>query len=103
MKRTFKLVYEWTKYAPNRKDFQRFNPSLRRAENFVTLSFTGSSATDKETILARCKMELGLYVNPAIIFEFDRKTNKYIFLKGETKWKNTRIYPNKASLTYITI
>ena len=84
-KRTFKLVYEWTKYAPNRKHFNHYNSSLKRAENLVTLSFTGSSATDKQTILARCKMELGLYMNPSKIFEFDRKTNQYIFLKGETK------------------
>ena len=84
-KRTFKLVYEWTKYPPHRKHFQYYNPSLRRAENVVTLDFSKSSATDKATILARCKTQLGLYENPAKILEFDHKTNKYIFLKGETK------------------
>ena len=84
-KRTFKLVYEWTKYAPNRKHFNHYNASLRRAENIVTLSFTGSSATDTKTIIARCKMELGLYMNPSKIFEFDHKTKQYMLLKGETK------------------
>lgn len=84
-KRTFKLVYEWTKYPPHRKHFHYYNPSLRRAENIVTLDFNKSSATDKDTILARCKTQLGYYANPAKIFEFDHKTNQYIFLKGETK------------------
>ena len=85
LKRTFKLVYEWTKYAPHRKHFDYYSASLRRAENFVTLSFTGTSAIDTKTILARCKMELGLYVNPSKIFEFDNKTKQYTFLQGETK------------------
>ena len=80
-KRTFKLVYEWTKYPPHRKHFRYYNPLLRRAETFVKLDFNKSSATDKATIIARCKTELGLYVNPAKIFEFDRKTNQYTFLK----------------------
>lgn len=80
-KRTFKLVYEWTKYAPNRKHFHYYNPSLRRAENVVTLDFNKSSATDKATILTRCKTQLGLYANPTKIFELDHKTNQYIFLK----------------------
>ena len=83
MKRTFKLVYEWTTQAPNRKHFQRFITSLRRAENLVTLRFSKSSASDTETILARCKAELGLYMNPSKLFEFDHKTNQYILLKGE--------------------
>ena len=80
-KRTFKLVYEWTKYPPNRKHFRYYYPSLRLATNLVTLDFTKSSATDKATIIARCKTELGLYVNPAKILEFDHKTNQYNFLK----------------------
>ena len=80
-KRTFKLVYEWTEYPPNRKHFRYYNPSLRLATNFVTLDFTKSSATDKATIIARCKTELGLYVNPAKILEFDHQTNQYNFLK----------------------
>ena len=79
--RTFKLVYEWTKYPPNRKHFQHYSPSLRRAENFVKLEFNNSSATDKATILARCKAELGLNVNPFQIFEFDKETKQYKFLK----------------------
>lgn len=82
-KRTFKLVYEWTTQPPHRKQFQRFNPSLKRAENLVTLSFSKSSSKDIETILARCKMELGLYLNPSKLFEFDNKTKEYVFLKGE--------------------
>ena len=80
-KRTFKLVYEWTKYPPNRKHFRYYNPSLRQATTLVKLDFNKSSATDKATIIARCKTELGLYVNPAKILEFDHKTNQYIFLK----------------------
>ena len=82
-KRTFKLVYEWTTQPPHRKHFQRFNPSLKRAENLVTLSFSKSSSMDIETILARCKMELNLYMNPSKLFEFDHRTKEYVFLKGE--------------------
>ena len=48
-KRTFKLIYEWTKYPPNRKHFQRYNASLKRAENVVTLRFNNSSATEGNT------------------------------------------------------
>ena len=81
--RTFKLVYEWTKYPPNRKHFQHYSPSLRRAENFVKLEFNNSSATDKATILARCKAELGLYMNPSKLYEFNHRTKEYVFLKGE--------------------
>ena len=79
--RTFKLVYQWTKYPPNRKHFQRYNTSLKRAENVVKLEFNNSSATDKETILARCKAELGLNLNPSQIFEFDNETKQYKYLK----------------------
>ena len=85
LKRTFKLVYEWIKYPPHRKHFHYYNPSLRLAENVVTLDFNKSSATDKATILARCKTQLGYYANPVKIFEFDHKTNQYTFLQGETK------------------
>ena len=80
-KRTFKLVYQWTKYPPNRKHFQRYNASLKRAENVVQLEFTNYSALDKATILARCKTELGFYVNPFQIFEFDKETKQYKSLK----------------------
>ena len=76
LKRTFKLVYEWTKYPPHRKHFQYYNPTLRRAENVVTLDFNKSSATDKATILARCKTNLGYYVNPVIIVEIVHKTKQ---------------------------
>ena len=76
LKRTFKLVYEWTKYPPHRKHFHYYNPTLRRAENVVTLDFNKSSATDKATILARCKTNLGYYVNPVIIVEIVHKTNQ---------------------------
>ena len=81
--RTFKLVYQWTEYPPNRKHFQYYNPSLRRAENVVKLEFNNSSATDKATILARCKAELGLYMNPSKLYEFNHRTKEYVFLKGE--------------------
>ena len=86
--RTFKLVYQWIKYPPNRKHFQRYNASLNRAENVVKLEFNNSSALDKATILARCKAELGLNVNPFQIFEFDKETKQYKFLKEN---KNDRL------------
>ena len=79
--RTFKLVYQWTKYPPNRKHFQYYNSSLKRAENVLKLEFNNSSALDKATILARCKAELVLNANPFQIFEFDNKTKQYKFLK----------------------
>nr|DAS59461.1 MAG TPA: hypothetical protein [Caudoviricetes sp.] len=30
---TFKLVYIWTKYAPNKKHFYRYDLASKRAEN----------------------------------------------------------------------
>ena len=80
-RRTFKLVYRWTNYPPNCKHFKRYSDSLKLAENVVKLEFINSSATDKETILARCKAELGLNVNPFRIFEFDNETKQYKSLK----------------------
>lgn len=79
-RRTFKLVYEWTNHPPHRKHFDHYSASLRRAENIVTLDFNKSSATDKDTILARCKTELGAICEPSKIFEFDHKTKQYHFL-----------------------
>ena len=72
--RTFKLVYKWSKYPFNSKSFHQYNEDEKQASNIVTLTFSSSSATDKKTILARCKMELkskGYYgVNPAHILEY---------------------------------
>lgn len=64
---TFKLVYKWTKYPPNPKNFQHYDAENRRAENIVNLKFTRSSARDYRTILARLKTELGFNVNPAYV------------------------------------
>lgn len=64
---TFKLVYKWTKYSPNPKNFQHYDAENRRAENIVNLKFTRSSARDYKTILARLKTELGFNVNPAYV------------------------------------
>lgn len=64
---TFKLVYKWTKYAPNPKNFQHYDLENKRAENIVNLKFTRSSARDYKTILARLKTELGFNVNPAYV------------------------------------
>ena len=71
--RTFKLVYKWSKYPFNSKSFHQYNEDEKQASNIVTLTFSSSSATDKKTILARCKMELkakGLYSgNTALLLE----------------------------------
>lgn len=64
---TFKLVYKWTKYPPNPKNFQHYDLENRRAENIVNLKFTRNSARDYKTILARLKTELGFNVNPAYV------------------------------------
>nr|DAR65559.1 MAG TPA: hypothetical protein [Caudoviricetes sp.] len=64
---TFKLVYKWSKYAPNPENFQRYDVENKRAENIVNLKFTRSSARDYNTILARLKTELGLHINPAYV------------------------------------
>lgn len=64
---TFKLVYKWSKYSPNPKNFQHYDAENRRAENIVNLKFTRSSARDYKTILARLKTELGFNVNPAYV------------------------------------
>lgn len=64
---TFKLVYKWTKYSPNPKNFQHYDVENRRAENIVNLKFTRSSARDYKTILARLKTELGFNVNPSYV------------------------------------
>ena len=64
---TFKLVYKWTKYSPNPKNFQHYDLENKRAENIVNLKFTRSSARDYKTILARLKTELGFNVNPAYV------------------------------------
>ena len=56
--RTFKLVYNWSKYLFNSKDFNQFNEDEKQSSNIVHLPFWNNSATDKKTILARCKMEL---------------------------------------------
>lgn len=79
---TFKLVYIWTKYAPNKKHFYRYDLASKRAENFVKLSFTKSSATDYKTILARLKTELGFNVNPAYILWFDGKHYQHLGKDG---------------------
>ena len=72
--RTFKLVYTWSKYPFNSKSFHQYNEDEKQASNIVTLAFTSNSATDKKTILARCKMELkakGLYSgNPELLLEY---------------------------------
>lgn len=77
---TFKLVYNWTKYAPAPDKFQRYGLDNKRAENVVKLSFTKSSATDYKTILARLKTELGLNLNPAYILVFDGEKGVYEYL-----------------------
>lgn len=82
MKVTFKLVYIWTKYAPNKKYFYRYDSASKRAENFVKLSFTKSSAMDYKTILARLKTELGFNVNPAYILWFDGKHYQHLGKDG---------------------
>ena len=71
--RTFKLIYTWKKYPFNPKYFEFFDKEQKQASNIVMLTFSSSSATDKKTILARCKMELkakGLYSGtPALLLE----------------------------------
>lgn len=70
--RTFKLVYTCEKHPYNSKFFHHY--SEKQASNVVQLPFWNNSATDKKTILARCKMELkekGLYSgNPAQLLEY---------------------------------
>ena len=72
-RRTFKLDYNWSKYPYNSKGFHQYNEDEKQASNIVQLTFWNNSATDKKTILARCKMELkekGLYSgNPAQLLE----------------------------------
>lgn len=81
---TFKLVYNWTKYAPSPSNFQRYDLDNKRAENVVKLSFSKSSATDYKTILARLKMVLGFNVNPAYILFFNEYKGVYEYLQKET-------------------
>lgn len=80
---TFKLVYNWTKYAPRPSNFQRYDLDNKRAENVVKLSFSKSSATDYKTILARLKMGLGFNVNPAYILFFNEYKGVYEYLQKE--------------------
>ena len=80
---TFKLVYNWTKYAPKPSNFQRYDLDNKRAEKVVKLSFTKSSAIDYKTILARLKLELGLNVNPAYILFFNDDKGVYEYLGKE--------------------
>lgn len=72
--RTFKLVYIWSKYPFNSKSFHQYNEDEKQASNVIQLPFWNNSATDKKTILVRCKMELkekGLYSgNPAQLLEY---------------------------------
>lgn len=78
---TFKLVYRWVKYAPNKKYFQQYYEHKGRAENVQTLTFSKSSARDYKTILARLKLELGLNLNPSDILVF--KNGRYTYLRNE--------------------
>ena len=82
MKITFKLVYNWTKYAPPYNRFYRYDLKGKQAENIVTLAFTKSSAIDYKTILARLKAELGLNLNPAYILWFDGKHYQHLGKDG---------------------
>ena len=70
--RTFKLIYTWEKHPYNSKFFHHY--SENQASNIVELPCWSSSATDKKTILARCKMELkskGYYGgNPVQLLEY---------------------------------
>lgn len=77
---TFKLVYNWSKYAPAPEKFQRYYIDSKRAENVVNLSFSKSSARDYKTILARLKTELGLNLNPAYILIFNKDNGRYEYL-----------------------
>ena len=77
---TFKLVYNWSKYAPAPDKFQRYYIDSKRAENVVALSFSKSSARDYKTILARLKTELGLNINPAYILLFNKEKGVYEYL-----------------------
>ena len=80
---TFKLVYNWTKYPPEPKHFQRYDIDNKRAENVVNLSFSKSSAIDYKTILARLKMELGVNINPAyIVYLNDKMVYEYLGKDG---------------------
>lgn len=56
--RTFKLVYTWTKYAPNPVHFDYYDEKNKRAEILTQLPFTKTSATDLKTIRARLVLEL---------------------------------------------
>lgn len=80
---TFKLVYNWSKYAPAPEKFQRYYIDSKRAENVVNLSFSKSSARDYKTILARLKAELGLNLNPAYILIFNKDNRRYEYLGKE--------------------
>ena len=72
--RTFNLVYKREKYPFNSKAFHHYNEDEKQASNIVQLPFWNNSATDKKTILSRCKMELkekGLYSgNPDQLLEY---------------------------------
>lgn len=82
---TFKLVYNWTKYAPSPNNFHRYDLVNKRAENVVKLSFSKSSAIDYKTILARLKTELGFNVNPAYILFFNEYKGVYEYLRNYGK------------------
>lgn len=81
-KLTFKLVYKWTKYAPNKKNFHYYDELNKRAEKIQVLTFSKSSARDYKTILARLKFELGLKVNPAEILVYKGGEYNYLNKKG---------------------
>lgn len=82
MKVTFKLVYNWTKYALPYNRFYRYDLKGKQAENIVTLGFTKPSAIDYKTILARLKAELDLNLNPAYILWFDGKYYQHLGKDG---------------------
>lgn len=82
MKVTFKLVYNWSKYAPSHNCFYRYDLKGKHAENIVTLVFTKSSAIDYKTILARLKAELAINLNPAYILWFDGKHYQHLGKDG---------------------
>lgn len=56
--RTFKLLYRC------------YNEDEEQASQVIQLPFWGNSARDKETILARCKMEINHNSNPYQILEY---------------------------------
>lgn len=86
----FKLIYLYLdKEKIENEHFMRVDEKLKRAENIIQLSFVNSSALDKETIKARCKLwlkENGFYSGePTQILYYDFRNQSYSITERKIK------------------